>query len=76
MTQKLEIPIDILPGDTIDFVVDARQNHDCDGLYMVDFLILLHTGYSRDYLMKSSSVGRVSLSSTSDWRKDAGPDGQ
>lgn len=34
--QKLEIPIDIRPGDQIDFVVDARHNHDCDGLYIVE----------------------------------------
>ena len=37
--QKLEVPIDIRPGDQIDFVVDPRNNHDCDGLYIVELKI-------------------------------------
>ena len=34
--QSLEVPLDIRPGDQIDFVVDPRRNHDCDGLYIVE----------------------------------------
>lgn len=34
--QKLEVPINVRPGDQIDFVVDPRHNHDCDGLYIVE----------------------------------------
>ena len=34
--QKLEVPINIRPGDQLDFVVDPRNNHDCDGLYIVE----------------------------------------
>ena len=33
---SLQVPIDIRPGDQIDFVVDPRNNHDCDGLYIVE----------------------------------------
>lgn len=34
--QKLEIPINVRPGDQFDFIVDPRHNHDCDGLYIVE----------------------------------------
>jgi len=34
--QKVEVPINIRPGDQIEFVVDPRHNHDCDGLYIVE----------------------------------------
>ena len=37
--QTLEVPLDILPGDQIDFVVDPRHNHDCDGLYIIELKI-------------------------------------
>lgn len=34
--QTIEVLIDIRPGDQIDFVVDPRHNHDCDGLYIIE----------------------------------------
>lgn len=34
--QTLEVPLDIRPGDQIDFIVDPRHNHDCDGLYIIE----------------------------------------
>ena len=37
--QTLEVPLDIRPGDEIDFVVDPRHNHDCDGLYIIELKI-------------------------------------
>ena len=30
------MPINVRPGDQIDFIVDPRHNHDCDGLYIVE----------------------------------------
>ena len=37
--QTIEVPLDIRPGDQIDFVVDPRHNHDCDGLYIIELKI-------------------------------------
>lgn len=34
--QSMEIPLDLRVGDQIDFVVEPRHNHDCDGLYIVE----------------------------------------
>lgn len=34
--QTIEVSIDIRPGDEIDFVVDARHDHDCDGLHIIE----------------------------------------
>lgn len=37
--QKLEWQLSMRVGDTIDFVLDPRKNHDCDGLYLVNMQI-------------------------------------
>ena len=37
--QKLEWRLPVHVGDTIDFVLDPRTNHDCDGLYLVNMQI-------------------------------------
>ena len=37
--QKIEWRLHIRTGDVIDFIVDPRTNHDCDGLYIVDVSI-------------------------------------
>ena len=34
--QKIEWQMHIRTGDRLDFLVDPRGNHDCDGLYIVD----------------------------------------
>ena len=34
--QMVEVPLDMRPGDQIDFIVDPRHNHDCDGLYIIE----------------------------------------
>ena len=33
---RLNLPLDLHPGDIIDFVTQARENHDCDGVYLID----------------------------------------
>lgn len=37
--QKVEWRLHIRTGDVVDFVVEPRANHDCDGLYIVDVQI-------------------------------------
>ena len=37
--QKIEWKMHIRTGDIIDFLVNPRGNHDCDGLYIVDIQI-------------------------------------
>jgi hypothetical protein len=37
--QKIEWKMHIRTGDVIDFTVEPRGNHDCDGLYIVDIQI-------------------------------------
>ena len=33
---RLNLPLDLHPGDVVDFVTLARENHDCDGVYLID----------------------------------------
>jgi len=37
--QKIEWRLHIRTGDVIDFLVNPRGNHDCDGVYIVDIQI-------------------------------------
>ena len=37
--QKIEWRMHIRTGDVLDFTVDPRGNHDCDGLYIVDIQV-------------------------------------
>lgn len=37
--QKIEWRLHIRTGDVIDFIVEPRSNHDCDGLFIVDVSI-------------------------------------
>ena len=37
---RLTLPLDVHPGDTVDFVTLARENHDCDGVYLIDVQVL------------------------------------
>lgn len=37
--QKIEWRLNIRTGDTIDFLVNPRASHDCDGVYIVDVQI-------------------------------------
>lgn len=37
--QKIEWRLNIHTGDIIDFLVNPRGNHDCDGVYIVDIQI-------------------------------------
>ena len=37
--QKIEWRLHIRTGDIIDFLVNPRGNHDCDGVYIVDIQI-------------------------------------
>lgn len=36
LKEGVELYLDLFPGDKIDFMVDARSNHDCDGIYIVE----------------------------------------
>ena len=37
--QKVEWRLPMRAGTTIDFILDPRKNHDCDGLFIVDIQI-------------------------------------
>ena len=37
---RLNLPLDLHPGDVVDFVTHARENHDCDGVYLIDVQVL------------------------------------
>jgi hypothetical protein len=54
--QKLEVPIDIRPGDQIDFVVDPRHDHDCDGLYIVEAQIWPALEGQQDQMRKRKMI--------------------
>ena len=41
--QKVEWRLHIRTGDVIDFIVEPRSNHDCDGLFVVDVQIWIDT---------------------------------
>ena len=33
---RVNVPMELHPGDMVDFVTQARGNHDCDGLFLID----------------------------------------
>ena len=41
---RVSVPVELHPGDTLDFVTQARKNHDCDGVFLIDVQVplLLH----------------------------------
>lgn len=41
--QKIEWRLNVRTGDIIDFMVNPRTNHDCDGVYIVDVQIWTDT---------------------------------
>ena len=38
---RVNVPMDLFPGDTVDFVTSARGNHDCDGVFLIDVQVCL-----------------------------------
>ena len=42
MRQRIEVTMLISPGDIFEFVVDPRENQDCDGIFIVEAVVWQH----------------------------------
>ena len=38
---RLDLPVSLHKGDVVDFIVHARDNHDCDGVFLIDVQVII-----------------------------------